>query len=101
MKSIVLKLLPVILATLLVSFTKPSPRFLFYWFSYSNGCLVPLNGLDIALPYSPYECEDEGDYVCTKAYLPLDTELFVEGFMLKRRPKYGAIFQIQKIKEAP
>jgi hypothetical protein len=101
MKSIVLKLLPVILATLLVSYTKPGPRSLYYWFSYSNGFLVPLNALDIPLPYAPYECENEGYYVCTKAYMPLDTELYVDGYTLKRRPKYGAMSQIQRLKEAP
>lgn len=101
MKSIVLKLLPIILATLLVSYTKPESRFLYYWFSYSNGFPVPLSGFDIPLPYSPYGCDEEGDYVCDRAYLPLDTELYIDGFMLKRRPKYGAIFQIQSLKEAP
>jgi hypothetical protein len=101
MKSIVLKLLPVIFATVLVSYTKPSPRFLYYWFSYSNGFLVPLNGLDVPVPYAPYGCEDEGDYICTRAYLPLDTELYLDGYILKRRPKYGCIFQIQRLKDNP
>jgi hypothetical protein len=101
MKSILLKLLPVVIAVLLIAFKTPEKRTLYYWFYYNNGFPIPLNAFEWASSNSPYACEDEGDYICDRAYLPADTELFFDGFSLKRRPKYGTVFQVQTLKEAP
>lgn len=101
MKSFVFKLLPILIAVSLIAFKTPEKRSLYYWFYYSNNFLIPLSVLEFPQGTAPYGCDEEGNYICCRAYLPIDTEIYLDGFLLKRRPKYGATIQVQSNKSQP
>lgn len=101
MKSHLFKIIPVIIALSLVSFRHIEKRTSYYWFYYNNGLPIPLGAFEFPCPDSPYDCSEVGAYICTRAYATYDTELFLEGFTLKRRPKSGGVVQAEIKKHFP
>lgn len=73
----------------------------YYWFEFNNNVLIPLFATDPTYTSDPYDCPGIGNYIGTRAYIPTDTETYMDGSVQKRRPKSTSIAQIQINKPTP
>lgn len=74
----------------------------YYWFHYDcPNILVPILVSEQTHVENPYMCADEGYNVCSRAYLPSDTETFLDNGSMKRRPTSNATVQIQFHRHCP
>lgn len=94
MKRNLLSLLAIVIAIVAFSFTQPTKSNLVakYWFEVSSGVTVPFaeaNASNYLSESDPHGCPQAGSLVCTRSFLPTQTETFMDGGVQKRRPISG------------